>query len=176
MDYTALKTYIEGAYPALVAAPTTANAALIAEDLSKLTEDFYIWDADLSAGVIFDSIVWANLTPTDAPDGTQQWMNRSLACQGKQFNIQTMLAGRASLDFTRTSIRAGVQDALSNVPSGAGGVAVSAGWVTVRDAAKKLATGLQKALATGTGTRASPAVANNPATIGFNEVFALMGW
>lgn len=87
---------------------------------------------------LFNGITWANMTPLDAvPTDTALnvaiWQARSLACQGKQFNVQTMLMGQSFIDASHTSVRAGLQDALSNVPSGANGTTVSAGWVTVRD-------------------------------------------
>lgn len=171
-----LKTYIEATYPAQVAAPSGNNAAFIAESLSAPTADFYVWNNQYPVNVIFDAITWANLTPTDVADGTQLWMNRSLSCQGKQFNVQTILTGREYINFSKTNVRAGLQDALTNVPSGAGGAAVAAGWVPVRDGGKKLATGLEKALATGEGSFANPAVTGDLQTIGWNEIFSLMGW
>lgn len=174
---TQLKTYIQ-ANTTYMAQPHNANGAdFIAQDLSKVTADFYVWNNAMPVQVIFDSITWANFTPTDAPDGTAAWTNRSLACQGKQFNLQTILTGRETINASKTNVRAGLQDALSNIPSGVGGAVLSGGWVTVRDAMKKLATGLEKALSTGTGTLASPAVTSTDSqTIGFWEVQSVMEW
>ena len=94
---------------------------------------FYVWCSSVSVDQIFNTVTWANLTPADAPDTTQLWMNRALACQGKKFNIQTMLTGRTSLLTGLASVRAGLQDALTNIPSGAGGSILTAGWVALRD-------------------------------------------
>ena len=55
-------------------------------------------------------------------------------------------------------MRAGWQDALTNIPAGASGALVSAGWTTVRDTFKRLATRGEKVFATGTGTQATPGV------------------
>lgn len=98
--------------------------------------DFFVWNSQATIASVYDNVTWANLTPTDTPDGTQTWANRSLACQGKQFNLQTILIGAQGIvNATKSSIRAGLQDALSNVPSGVNGATVSAGWASVRDKA-----------------------------------------
>ena len=94
---------------------------------------FYVWCSNVAVDQIFNAVTWANLTPTDAPDTTQLWMNRALCCQGKQFNIQTMLTGRTTLLTGLATVRAGLQDALTNIPSGASGAILSAGWVALRD-------------------------------------------
>jgi hypothetical protein len=120
--------------------------------------DFTVWRSTTTTDEIFNGVTWANLTPNDAPDGTQTWLNRALACQGKQFNVQTMLSGRATLASGKTNVRAGLQDALSNVPSGAAGATVSAGWTVVRDSMKRNATRGEKLFATGgNGAFATPA-------------------
>jgi hypothetical protein len=95
---------------------------------------FHVYRTSVPTADIFDQVVWSNLTPSDAPDGTQTWANRSLACQGKQFNLQTLLIGAAgAVNAAKANVRSGLQDALTNVPSGAGGATVAAGWVGVRD-------------------------------------------
>ena len=53
-----------------------------------------VWSTVVKVQDIYDAIVWANFTPAAAIDSTQIWANRALACQGKQFNLQTMLTGR----------------------------------------------------------------------------------
>jgi hypothetical protein len=119
---------------------------------------FTVWRSTTPADDVFNGITWANLTPNDAPDASQAWLNRALACQGKQFNVQTMLSGRTTVASGKINIRAGFQDALTNVPSGAAGAAVSAGWVTVRDGMKRNATRAEKLFATGgNGAFATPA-------------------
>jgi hypothetical protein len=107
---------------------------LCAQILNVPTNDFYIYRTDVPVNEIFDAVVWANLTPSDTPDGTQTWANRSLACQGKQFNLQTILIGtQGVLNVSKINIRAGLQDALTAIPSGTAGASRSAGWVTIRD-------------------------------------------
>lgn len=113
------------------------------------TPDFFVWNSVVPVSTIYDNVVWANLTPADTPDGTQTWANRSLACQGKQFNLQTILIGaQGVVNATKTNIRAGLQDALTNVPSGASGATQAAGWTNVRDKAlSRKATNAEKLLA-----------------------------
>lgn len=120
--------------------------------------DCIVWNPVTAAKDLMDAVTWANLTPADAPDATTTWTNRSLACQGKQFNVQTILVGRDIIDATKANVRAGLQDALSNVPSGAAGSLVSAGWANVKTALTRKATRLEKLLSTGLGTAASPSI------------------
>jgi hypothetical protein len=119
--------------------------------------DFFVWATDVPVQTIYDSIVWANLTPSDAPDGTQLWMNRALACQGKQFNVQILLQGQTRINGAKVNVRAGLQDALSNIPSGAAGAQVSAGWVPVRTALARKANRLEKLFANVSGGNGSTA-------------------
>lgn len=145
---------------ALIAAGDTAGAADFYNAVAS--PDYWVWNPAVETKAIMDAIMWQNLTPTVNGDGTVpatiDWANRSLACQGKQFNIQTMLAGRESIDATRTNIRAGLQDALSNVPAGASGAVVSAGWANVKIAMTRKATRIEKLFATGNGSVATPSL------------------
>ena len=113
-----------------------------------------VWRTSVSTSVLFDQVIWANLTPNEAPDGSQAWQCRSLACQGKQFNLQLIFGSRDTIDQSESNVRAGLQDALTNVPSGTGGATVSAGWVNVRTAMQRQATNLEAIFA---NTAASPA-------------------
>lgn len=159
--------------PALSALPQTGNDAYtIAEALNAVASpDFIVWQTSTSAQVIFDAIVWPNMTPADVPDGTVLWTNRSLACQGKQFNLQTMLSGRETISSNKTSIRAGLQDALTNLPSGAGGASRSGGWANVQTAMQRKSTRAEKALiASGAGTVGSPGVLGFEGLLTYTDV------
>lgn len=118
---------------------------------------FYVYRNNIPVQEVYNQIDWNKLTPSDAPDTTQQWLNRAMQCQGKQFNLQIILQGQNLIDATKANIRAGLQDALTNVPSGVSGATVSAGWVPVRDSLYTQATYAEKLFATGTGSTASPA-------------------
>lgn len=150
---------------AVAVADQTASALIASADDIGLAawfngvSTFVLWNSQTSMLDVYNNIVWANLTPTDSADGTATWTNRALQCQAKQINLQIMLQGQTKVDATKSNLRAGLQDALTNVPSGASGATLSAGWVPVRDAMKRFATMAEKTLATGTGSDASPGIA-----------------
>lgn len=145
------------AWAALVNNEDTAD--FISGELDKLAAPaFYVWKTSVQTGELFDAIVWANLTPSPTPDGTAAWTNRSLACQGKQFNLQTILTGRESLNPSKPRIRNGLQDALTDVPSGNNGNVRQAGWTEVLALLYRQATAGEKIFATGTGTEVAPAL------------------
>lgn len=125
-------------------------------DYLNADSTFVVWKTSMPTRDLYDAITWAALTPTDLPDGTLAWQCRSLACQGKQFNLQVMIGGLVTVYPAKANFRAGVQDALTAVPSGAGGATVSAGWVAVKTAMARPATRLEKIFASGTGTAATP--------------------
>lgn len=108
---------------------------------------FWVWSTGADVGVVRAAVTWANLTPADAPDGTQQWANRSLQCQGKQFNLQMLIPFSGTINGSDANLRAGLQDALQGVRSGAGGTAQDAGWVTVRNSLARKAKYCEQILA-----------------------------
>ena len=124
MDTTQLQTLkaaITGATdPTLIAARDAGNNTDIAAWFNVASE-FIVWRSSTSVSEVQDAVVWANMTPAGAPDGTAAWTNRALGCQGKQFNLQNLIVGRDQINSGKANIRAGLQDALTNVPSGAGG-------------------------------------------------------
>lgn len=119
---------------------------------------YYVWQTSVPTQTIYDAIGWSKLTPVDTPDGTATYTNRALCCQGKQFNLQTILQGRESINATKTNIRSGLQDALTAVPSGVSGATQGAGWAAVQTAMSRAATNAEKLFATGVGTQASPSL------------------
>lgn len=109
--------------------------------------DFWVWSTTAEVQAIRAAITWANLTPADAPDGTQAWANRSLQCQGKQFNLQLIIPFTGTLNAADVNLRAGLQDALTAVRSAAGGGAQGAGWLTVQQTLSRKARYAEKILA-----------------------------
>lgn len=146
----------------------------VADRMNTKDAAFFVWHSSTSIQTIFDSITWANLTPADTPDGTTLYTNRALYCSAKQQQLLIMLGGRTALNATISTLRAGLQDALTNLPCGVGGATVSAGWTTVRDSAiKRTATLAEKALANtagGNGALATPATATWEGNLNFNDV------
>lgn len=158
----------------LNAFPNTSdgNSEIAALYNAPAVPDFYVWRTNVPTAEVFDQIIWANLTPIDVPDTTQAWMNRSLACQGKQFNLQTILTGRDKIDASKANIRAGFQDALTAIPSGVGGANKQAGWANLQTALSRKATRLEKLLATGTGTQATPATMGFEGSVNYGDIGA----
>lgn len=156
----------------LNAFPNTSdgNDAIASLYNAPAVPDFFVWRTNVPTAEVFDQIQWAKLTPTDAPDTTQAWMNRSLACQGKQFNLQTILTGREFINAAKPNIRSGFQDALTNVPSGAGGATLAAGWAALQSTLSRKATRLEKLLATGSGTQAVPATMGFEGSINYSDI------
>lgn len=162
-QYTTLKS--------LADADQTASA-LIAQgndiglaDWMNAPTSQYIWRQYTPADDVFDAIVWANLTPIDAPDGTALWTNRALLCQAKQINLQIMLQGKERIATAKATTRAGLSDALLNVPSGASGATQSAGLAAVKSVISRIGTRAEMALATGAGTQGSPSAPSFDGTI-----------
>lgn len=145
---TTLKAYIDSV-PALAAYPMTDDGHF---DLARAmlgfpTTKFWVWSTNVDVQDVKDAVVWANLTPTDAPDGTTTWTNRALQCQGKQFSLQLVLPVTGTLNAAKINVRGGLQDALQGVRSGAGGAVQDAGWVPVRNTLAREANHAEKALA-----------------------------
>lgn len=132
--------------------------------------DWLVWQTAVPVDAINDAITWANFTPQDTPDNTVTWSNRSLACQGKQFNLQTMLVGRSTLDASKSNLRAGLQDALTAIPSGASGASKNGGWANVQAILSRKAKLIEKILSTGTGSQATPATMGYEGTVTGDDV------
>lgn len=114
------------------------------------------------------AVSWKNLTPADAPDGTTTWTNRSLACQGQQFNLQMLITpagAQNTLDATQQNVLQGLKDALNSVPSGVGGASQSAGWNAVQKVLCRTGTYAEKLFAdttNGTGADNTHAASFGP--------------
>jgi len=171
-----LKAYIL-ADPVMAAKPMTSGGSLeIASLLNTAASPAYnVWRSTTTASDILDAITWANLTPVDTPDGTATYTNRVLVCQAKQMNLQILLQGRESLATGRTSVRGGLSDALQNVPAGAAGALLDAGWAgggKVKAAITRAASVVEKVFATGNGTSATPSLLGFEGPISTDDVQA----
>jgi hypothetical protein len=138
---------------------TPDNSYFIAQELNKLpTTDFLVWNPTTSVQAIFDAVTWANFTPADAADNTATFTNRALVIQTKQMNLQNMLQGRTTVDATLANFRAGLRDAVIQLPAGASGAMVSAGGVsgaTVLTACLRKATRAEQIFASGNASTGS---------------------
>lgn len=138
--------------------------AAVAACLNASVPTFFVYRTDIPVAEVFDAIIWANFTPSDAvPTDTSLnndiYQSRQIACQTKQMNLQTMLMGQDVLNGAKANVRAGLQDALTGIPSGAAGATRAAGWTTVRDTVlARAATRAERLYATG-GNGASASTA-----------------
>lgn len=137
--------------------------AACAEILNANTAGFLVYRTSIPVTELFDAIVWANFTPSDVVPTTTSldndiYQSRQIACQTKQMNLQTMIVGQVTINGAKSNIRAGLQDALTNLPSGTNGANRSAGWTTVRDTVlARLATRAEKLYANTAGGNGSTA-------------------
>jgi hypothetical protein len=145
---TAIKTAIN-ANPVWAAYPMSGDGYYdLANALNaEAAPNYWVWSTTADVGLIRAAVIWANLTPTDVPDGTQQWANRSLQCQGKQFNLQMIVPFTGTLNGADANLRAGLQDALTAIRSGVGGASQGAGWVAVQGTLARKAKYIEKILA-----------------------------
>ncbi len=148
------------ANPVWAAYPLTGDGYYdLARALSQeAAPTFWVWSTNADVGAIRAAVVWAKLTPADAPDGTQAWANRSLQCQGKQFNLQMIVPFTGTLNASDVNLRNGLQDALQNVRSGAAGVSQDAGWSAVRNTLARKAKYIEQILADTTNGNGSTRV------------------
>lgn len=117
---------------------------------------FPVWRTDASVDALIDSITWASYTPNDKVSAvdTDPTLSRKigwlLEIQVKQMNLQLMLQGRSAINCGKATLRAGLRDAVIQVPSGASGAATSPGGasgVTVLTTCTRPARVVEKALA-----------------------------
>lgn len=92
-----------------------------------------VWRTDASVDAIMDAIDFSKYTPNDtvlAAD-TDPALSRKigwlLTVQTKQMNLQLMLQGRQTINAAKVNVRAGLRDAVIQVPTGANGANTSPG-------------------------------------------------
>lgn len=155
----------------VAAANDDGSDAIAALFNAPASPKYYAWRSTTPASDIGNAIVWSALTPSDTPDATATYTNRALMCQAKQINIQTLIQGRDSIASARPNIRAGLQDALTGIPSGTGGALLGGGWNAVKAAMTRPVSLLEKMLCTGgNGTLATPADMTFEGNIGYAEI------
>jgi hypothetical protein len=141
----------------ITAAASARNDTELAR-LLNLPSTFVVWRIDVPSTELVGAIKLASFTPSDAPDDTMLYNNRCALCELKQNNIRLLLA-REVITAQKLSTRQDLTDALTNVPAGAGGSAIDAGWLgagKVKATISRFATVAELAFATGTGTAAQP--------------------
>lgn len=144
---TTLKTYIANNAD-LNVKPMSEDGNFAIASLLNITAvpDFIVWRTEAPTDDIFDAITWANYTPTDAVTDAvladtlvcARQQTRLLAIQTKQINVNNMLGGRPTVNAGKANVRAGLRDAVINLPSGANGALVSAGGANAVTVLNKL--------------------------------------
>lgn len=152
----ALKAAIN-ADPVMSALPNSNDGAYEIAALlnAEAVPAYSVWKTNASTQDVFDAIDWSKYTPVDAPDGTATYTNRLLAVQTKQMNLQNMLVGRETFNASKANIRAGIRDAVIQLPAGTGGAMVTAAGANGNNALNTMTRNarlVEKILSTGLAT------------------------
>lgn len=156
-----LKTAINAETDAAFVALRQANDEQGMADWYNATTSpaWYAWRPITPVAEVLNAISWANLTPADAANGTTLFTNLALVCQTKQLNLQIILQGQQQIATGKLNVRQGLSDALQNVPAGASGALVDAGWAganKVKAVINRAVNRVERLFASGTGTTAVP--------------------
>jgi hypothetical protein len=119
--------------PILSALPMTNLASVEIRDAYNTVSNVDVWQTSAPVEAILNALDMTRYTPTDVPaigDSpalSMLQLNRAQQLMIKQAILGTILQGRETLDMTRITVRAGLRDAVTGLPAGANGAAVSAG-------------------------------------------------
>lgn len=126
-----------------VAPPVAINSLITPQqrtpDAQQAVADWYNQDAAgpflvfhpaVPNATIFNQILFAAYTPnpTITSGNAAQWTAASMACQGKQFNLQIMLQPNGTFNAGLLNLRSGLKDAMTQLPSGASFANQDGGW------------------------------------------------
>jgi len=156
--------------PAVAAAVASNNDTELAR-LYNANSLFVVWKPDTRKSDIFGATTWKNFTPVDSVPAAaipatpteaekfalQVHMARTLVCQSSQFNMQTLLISPGdTLNMALANIRNGIKDSVQNLPSGASGALLDAGWAAIKDVSIRFVNKVEQVFANGTGTTGTP--------------------
>lgn len=155
-------------------AHTPDNAFAVATWYSQVASPaYYVWRNDVPVPDILDKLTFTNYTPNDSPDNTNTYNNRCFTVQIKQQNLALLFLGRETFDATKVNLRAGLNDATTNLLTGAAGAVRSGGWANILPILSTPATNVEKLFAADDGagignTTTDPRGANtNPDARGY---------
>ena len=154
--------------PVLAAKPNNGDSHLEIAQLYNLAAvpTFMVWHPRAQVSAILDTFNLAAFTPvdtileTDLDPAISRRVARLLMIQVKQMNLQIMLQGRDALDCTLPNVRAGLRDALIQVPAGVAGANVAvagASAATALTACLRQATRAEKLFSSGSATTGTTA-------------------
>ena len=155
---TTLKAAVLASQDAEIQAAAAARNDTLLAQLLNAPSTFVVWRIDVPSTELVGAIKLANFTPIDAPDDTLLYNNRCALCELKQNNVR-MILSRDFVTAQKLSTRQDLTDALTNVPAGAGGAAIDAGWLgagKVKETISRFATVAETAFTSGTGTAGQP--------------------
>lgn len=123
------------ATPAWSAVPNNSDGHVTLAQIlnTPAVPTFSVWRTDCRVEDIYNAINWAAYTPVDAVlsgdsgDTLHRKNGWLLSIQVKQMNLQIMTQGRSTLNTAFVNVRAGLRDAVIQVPAGSGGASVSPG-------------------------------------------------
>ena len=141
------------ASPDMNAAPMSNIGHMAIRDLYDAPSAKDLWDSATPIDRVNNAVDISKYTPADAPDTTQIYTNRVLACQTKLMALQNFILRPGTLDATKAVVRAGLRDSVMQIPGGAGGAMVAsagASGVTVLTACTRKATRYESLFATAT--------------------------
>jgi len=124
----------------------TANASGVPDEEAAAllnafaSPDYFVWRRNVPVAEILDQVTWTNYTPNDAPDNTNTFNNRAFTVQIKQQNLALLFVGRTEFDATKTNLRAALNDATTNLLTGAAGASRSGGWTGILPVLRRRAT------------------------------------
>lgn len=136
----------------------SSNADTLLNYCNAITT-FQVWNTATLVSNISDAITWANFTPGNPASGAgQDFLNWCAQCAIKRDNLWVLLTSNSNgfVNTGKHNIQAGLQDALTGIPSGVSGANRAGGWPAVQLVIQRPATYLEKVLATGVGTAVSP--------------------
>lgn len=115
--------------------PMTSAGSQVIAAAYAVVGNLDVWRTDAPVSAIYDAIDWTKFTPTGAMDDASltdatvaaRRQAQLLAIQTKQMNLQNMLQGRTTVDASKANIRAGLRDAVIQLPAGTNGAGVAAG-------------------------------------------------
>ena len=134
-----------------------AGATNAMADFFNTPSTSVVWRSTTSGDALRNAILWANMTPSQPPDGTAVWTNKALYSQAKQISLQTMVQGAQLVASGVAGIRAGLQDCLTALPTSSTGTNQAAGWAAVQVVMQRFATVAEALFDSGTGTAQAPA-------------------
>lgn len=127
------------------------NAAVAGWYNLTASPDYYVWNSAVTITDILDKITWTNFTPNDSPDNTFTYNNRAFNVQIKQQNLSLLFLNRTVFDAGKVNLRAALNDATTNLPTGAAGANRSGGWATILPILSRKANNVEKVFAADDG-------------------------